>query len=992
MTYPRLLFTTIRSAAILFVFIVGMVSIVATGGSDSSSGGGGSNDVTDPYDSRETRPEYLPGTAASTAASHESTSDSSVSGEGLTLTLGDQTRVEISPLDHPYEALLESASLSADAAAQRIADELDLEAGLIPTGALRQLTVSGMGDPSELRPVITIPAHETGTINPATINVLRIGDIYVDGTLQRDFVMMLPVATDSQGNLTFIDPLMREAASAYSMPGNLRSQILAEGSQNGGVNSWEASARYVAMSFQGNLNWNRPPYLIRMIPDPGNSASGYRRPATSEELAELARKPVCNVVLLVHGHVEEEKGGGSVGTTEQAPWLFQYKRIVWDLLYQEIAKTESTDDGEKAVYPYECTAFYEFIYPTYRPIFSEVVDGTGTRHETLGAALGVMIQQEMVKDPQLRKMIQNDMPFNTFIFAHSQGGLIARAGLRQMPQEFKDRMARYVSWGTPHHGAALYTLRYGLQSGYDMVIEGRRLPLQAINDSSYWGSIYLDGLDQHLAIDAPGIRDLRWQSSLQNMLRMDELFPDIPHDFLLPVSMYSQNLTAFNANTSREEIPGGYTFIAGTTSKRVNFDFDNAFEAYYFIADSTNIERGATLNDYIMRDFWERVNDGAVPIYSQEAAGVTFSSPSRVLELLEVDHEEFFGAKPGQRTPEALARGRMTARETLSEARMQHPSRGCPEIEASMQFEADTAQISGTVSFPLYDENHGGRVSQGIERIEARRDNQDGRVIDAFSFTHEADGSFQGVSDADDLPDGDIVIVAVFKDDSEIVGELETFSVFILPPRILLLDLQDGATEYSDTFEASGRPEGHYQFEWDFGDGTTHKETRQPGERSQVSHTFTGLMGGETFRPTVRLLDMDDNLLAEDTIVIYVEGEDETIDCGWEVPYSQLTRRESDDGRTVYYTNSAGAFHGPYIQYRYDGGISTYTCYYNQVEHGYIVTFNMDGIQTAQWQNYHGKQHGLSLYYDRWDDKCLWQEYEYDEKVGEGSYSGNCNW
>ncbi len=205
---------------------------------------------------------------------------------------------------------------------------------------------------------------------------------------------------------------------------------------------------------QGSLNWNRPPYLIRMKPLPGDGAQGYRRPVTSAERAKLAKQPICNVVLLVHGHHEDEKGGSNVATSQRAPWLFNYKRLVWEQFYQEITRTQVTEDGkEEPVYPYECTAFYEFIYPTYRPIFSETVDASGTRHETLGDALGVMMQQELVNDPQLKAMIQNDMPFNAMIVAHSQGGLVARAGLRQMPQELKDRAVRLVTWGTPHRGA-----------------------------------------------------------------------------------------------------------------------------------------------------------------------------------------------------------------------------------------------------------------------------------------------------------------------------------------------------------------------------------------------------------------------------------------------------------------------------------------------------------------------------------------------------------
>lgn len=116
--------------------------------------------------------------------------------------------------------------------------------------------------------------------------------------------MMLPAETDDQGNLQFVDPLLREAAELADVSVNLGKQALATTSQNNDAD-WEASASYLPMSFQGSVNWNRNPHLVRMIPDPENAEGGYRRPATSEDLEELSKNPVCNLVVLVHGHNEE---------------------------------------------------------------------------------------------------------------------------------------------------------------------------------------------------------------------------------------------------------------------------------------------------------------------------------------------------------------------------------------------------------------------------------------------------------------------------------------------------------------------------------------------------------------------------------------------------------------------------------------------------------------------------------------------------------------
>ncbi|WP_045221787.1 InlB B-repeat-containing protein [Desulfonatronum thioautotrophicum] len=821
---------------------------------------------------------FLPGVAAPLTTEFEQRVATSPSGQAIEVALDDATSVSIPALPGGYEVSLARTDNDLP-----VTTQLHDQTALTASGAVRRFTISGSGDPAGLTPVITIPGSEAGSINPETLSVLRIGKAIVDGDTLEDHAAVLPVSMDAEGNLRFVDHLMPYGLNAIQSGGQSGPMRAYSGGAGG---SWEGQADYVVMSFQDDLNWRRQPQLVRMVPDPSNAAGGYRRPATAEELSEMSKQPICNFVLLVHGHNEEEKEG-SYSPTAPAPWLFSYKRLVWDLFFREVAQKEQSEDGEEAIYPYECTAFYEFIYPTYRPIFSPVPDKSGIRHETLGESLGLAIQREFATNAQLKSMVQANMPFNAIIVAHSQGGLVARAGLRNMPQEFKDKVVRLVTWGSPHHGAALYTLRYAFQSGQDMILDGRRLPLQRINNSWVAGSRFVDLLNANVALDAPGIRDLRWDVSKKDMTRTYELFPglmDIEAEQSGSIPVFSDNLAVFNAGANQELTTGGYSFFVGKTSKRTTLEVQELlyiiYELMYF-AESTSIEQGATLNDIMMKESY-RINDGAVPLYSQQAQGVGFNVPTVIVNMGDADHEEFYGAEPGQRTPEALAIGRETARETFDQVELQHPSRGCPTLEALMHYDADPESdrilITGQVIFPLYEPEHGGdgRVGRRIERVEARRVSRLGHVIEPFTFTHKDDGAFEGEIASQSLPDVPIVLVAVLKDGSEVVGIPDQVSVSILPPRILIFELAPGATEAEHEFEASASPEGVYRFDWDFDDGSPIVSRYPgPGERSSVSHTYANLSADQQFRPTVRLYGEDGELLARDTILIRVDEQEE---------------------------------------------------------------------------------------------------------------------
>ena len=77
------------------------------------------------------------------------------------------------------------------------------------------------------------------------------------------------------------------------------------------------------------------------------------------------KNPVVNVVVLVHGHNEDEQRGFEAPTADP-PWLVDYKGDVWTLFYDTVLSRDDCADR------LGCTAFYEFIYLTYYPIVSPI--------------------------------------------------------------------------------------------------------------------------------------------------------------------------------------------------------------------------------------------------------------------------------------------------------------------------------------------------------------------------------------------------------------------------------------------------------------------------------------------------------------------------------------------------------------------------------------------------------------------------------------------
>ncbi len=709
---------------------------------------------------------YLPGEPASNETTPESRTGESLDGSALLVTLDDATSVSIPELPGAYEVTLERADNDL-----QIVKDFESDTSLVATGSMRHLLVTGSDDPSNLKPVITIPAQEAGSINLDTVNVLRVGDVLVDGEIVNDYTAILPVSVDENGNLCFTDALMPDGllaadeiiGTAFDYTSTRASRVKKE---------WIGSAHYVVMSFQDDLNWKRQPQLVRMIPDSEvGEEGGYRHPATSEELTELAKKPICNLVVLVHGHNEEEKEG-IYTASEEAPWLFGYKRRVWDLLYKEVTQ----ELNNKPFYPYECTAFYEFIFPTYRPIYSPVSGKTGQYQETLGESLGKLIDNEIKSNSQLNKMLDEDMPFNIFFVAHSQGGLVSRAGFQFMPEEFKEKIVRFVSWGSPHHGSALTTLLYALQAGHDMIVDEHRLPLQTMQP-------LMTRVCNRLALDTPGTRDLRWEASRKDMLNIRELFPSISNDAVeaaINPPLFNENLVELNYKGEQDI---AHSLFYGTTTQKAKLlDCEikggwhlqcNLQEAeckikqiYKFAVDATDIQKGAKLNDLIIKEGY-RESDGAVPVYSQKGAGILGVESK---DLGNTSHEEFYGGEPEHRN---IDKGTVTAQKTFAELDFTKPGRSCPVLEAEIEQDTDRILIKGKLDFPMYDNLSNIKLGDQIKRIEAREDSQDGEVIDEFSFTHEDDASFQGEGILEDIANEKITVVAILKDDSEVALDID---------------------------------------------------------------------------------------------------------------------------------------------------------------------------------------------------------------------------
>jgi parallel beta-helix repeat protein len=729
-------------------------------------------------DGEENEPEYRPGEATSPSPDPLVKKVTTVSGQSLVITLDDSTRLKIPAHTSPMEVAF--TRKEPDVTPDEI---FPPGSEFRTTGSMRELTVTGTGDIPAVKPIITIPASETGTINPATVNAVRVGTLYVNGELVYNHSAFIPVFLDENGNYKFIDALFPDGIVPDSLKSaqSLKSAGLQEESGNRvSEMKWVGEVRYFLMSFDKSMNWSKRPVLERMVPDSTLADEGFRKPwrrASPNERDKISKQPVCNVIILVHGHNEEEKDG-YLGAKITSPWEFKYKRLLWDLLYENISRNQEKD------LPAGCTSTYEFIFPTYRPIFSPVPDKSFFQHKTLGEDLGRLINEEMENNPQLKTMLEEDMPFNLFLVAHSQGGIVARAGLRFIDPDILKRLKLVVTWGSPHTGAGLYSLRYALSVGHDMVIDGYRFPLQNIGQSE----AYQSGVTG-IAIDAPGIRDIRWDASKKDMLRLGELFqentatlnefPDteLPNGRLF----FSDNLKIFNEEEGKytgDMIRGKYKFYEGTNHKiaplELSFDLWSLKRLYYFGVNATGIEKGAQLNKLVMKSQWNE-SDGAVPTFSQRAESVWPAGGIQSRSIDFIDHEEFYGAEDPHRDGYTISKGKEVVNFTFTDMELASESRSCPTLELDSQEKNDSLFITGKLLFPLYQKSYGGDDLSGkrINRVVSARDNAAGPEIPALAFKFNEDGTFEGKGKILEIPDDTIFVLVTMKDGSRVAAELE---------------------------------------------------------------------------------------------------------------------------------------------------------------------------------------------------------------------------
>lgn len=362
------------------------------------------------------------------------------------------------------------------------------------SGSMRELTLSSSGAiPKDYTATLVLPASEYGTINPATINVVRIADMVQNGQVVKGAAIFLPVQRTATGDLQVTDSYI---SNSFSAAGGSLSGVIAPQKIKTGESS--VSIQYVIATFQGEeVNWLRKPALVRMALWP--ASSNRRVPFSTLSAADQEKELMkCskNIVVLVHGHNETEGLGFHYMSTSvergkhsaPQPWEFDYKRDVWTIFYDQymssLADNPSANNSA-------CTVFYEYIYPSFRPIYL----GRGN----LGSEFAQLLANE------IQPLIDAQGNPNLFIVAHSMGGLVSRAAIQQFSPEMHTAFQKLVTWGSPHHGSVLSTLRYIFAGPYEST---------SYDPGSLAGNIeFVKDIAAGLVLDTPGARDLRCDTS-----------------------------------------------------------------------------------------------------------------------------------------------------------------------------------------------------------------------------------------------------------------------------------------------------------------------------------------------------------------------------------------------------------------------------------------------------------------------------------------------
>jgi hypothetical protein len=481
-----------------------------------------------------------------------------------------------------------------------------------------------------------------------------------------------------------------------------------------------------------------------------------------------------------------EKAGVDTPPQIKAPWWYAYKQDVWTNFYGVFQADHKEMLGS--------TIFYEFIYPSFRPIFQ----GNGPTAEFF---------HEAIRE-QLKRQLNLNQSFNLFIVAHSMGGVVSRAGLQYFDGRLADSFRHLATWGTPHLGSPLVSLNYALVSPYHI------LELTGPDLSSDWRRSLLKSV---LITDNPGTQDLRWtngNAGYVSELRFDRMgfvydLEAIKRHFKSAAAarpvvnlrsgsyLYSDNLRLLNAN-DKYAGTDKYIFLYGVTAKGVELEwtggvFDKGFELEA-ISRQSKIGRGATTLWLLVENPTTKYlevpqgrGDGAVPILSMAGHGIA----EKPVFLGECDHEEYFGAPDSPGNFQLKGKASHTAKATLSNLGIGSVERyNPPEIRINLRRERDVKdllegdlegdlEIDGELIWPG-DRSPDKRIKPDkIEASVTQRWGKSREPVEARDFTLQGGGRFRAGLSIKDLKragldrktDLQLYVRLFFKDETELESE-----------------------------------------------------------------------------------------------------------------------------------------------------------------------------------------------------------------------------
>ncbi|NLN93697.1 MAG: hypothetical protein GX130_10375 [Candidatus Hydrogenedens sp.] len=549
--------------------------------------------------------------------------------------LSDGTRLTFPAIDLPGS--LTSLTLSKENSSPDLSGT-EIE----PVGATRVVTFDSFdpvelgGNFSDFTPSLVFPASSVADHDPATLTAVRVSDLLLGDDDLPGHISYLPITINAQGDYEITD---------FYFPDSIISDLAQAKSTQKAIRR-PREIRYSLGTFEGSYNWSAQSLLQRFYPtaDKPEKRQSWDD-LTEDEQSEEEIKEIMNMIVLVHGHNEEEKEYG-LNTTAAAPWYFAYKQDVWTPFYDYLLRVE--DDL------LDCTAVYEFIYPSYKPIFTDMPGFPGARldqdfaRKINSAVYKLMYMQDWSKEYELR----------LYIVAHSMGGLVARAGIQRFDENSHEAFQKLVTWGTPHMGSALVSLRYVLGAppgiyrvGYDGTAGS--LPLENIDNTLFAIRRRVDTMQ----VDTPGTRDLRYANShttTAHNLALDKFFSVDISPFLDDTQwnkyelrsgseIYNKNLKLLNAQDVYR-LSDKYHAFFGVTSKRAEVQFRWYAKPYI---EGNDIALGALIIPWLIENADGRLeghkrgaSDGASNLASMMGAGVMGAH----YDLGDIDHEEYYGA------------------------------------------------------------------------------------------------------------------------------------------------------------------------------------------------------------------------------------------------------------------------------------------------------------------------------------------------------------